>query len=100
MKTLLGFAAMILGAPALAQTSPPPIDAAAVTAAPIGGNRSPVGHARQRRYGGAHQLVADLATQVGDQAKAAIILDRFRIIQTHWVLADAEKDSLFITPSH
>ena len=49
--------------------------AAAVAGAAVGGDAAPVGHAGQRLDGGPHQTMAGLALEVGDQAKAAVVLE-------------------------
>ena len=72
--------------------------AAAVAAAPVGGDAATVGHARQRGDGGAHQSVAGLPPEVGDQAEATVILDIFRIVKTHLGPRCRENSPLPIRP--
>ena len=47
--------------------------AAAVAGAAVGGDAAPVGHARQGLDGGAHQAVAGLAMEVGNEPEAAVV---------------------------
>ena len=56
--------------------------AATVAGLAVGVDAATVGHAGQRLDGGLEQVVTGLALHVGNQAEAAVVLERFGLVQT------------------